>query len=180
MSGALLAAARAVAAVTPWATVLVLVFLLGHRLARGHVAARTFRLVWLVLALRLALPVDVSLPAAPVQVELPAAISEGQAPGAQTQPVPQAESSEAQAVPQQNGAVSLLTWQELAVALPYVWAAGALLFLAFHAGAYAVFLSQLCARLSTCLKRWKWTNCPMCWSTRRATARRGIFCMCSC
>ena len=54
MSGALLAAARAVAAVTPWATVLVLVFLLGHRLARGHVAARTFRLVWLVLALRLA------------------------------------------------------------------------------------------------------------------------------
>lgn len=56
MSGALLAAARAVAAVTPWATVLVLVFLLGHRLARGHVAARTFRLVWLVLALRLALP----------------------------------------------------------------------------------------------------------------------------
>lgn len=166
MSGALLAAARAVAAVTPWATVLVLVFLLGHRLARGHVAARTFRLVWLVLALRLALPVDVSLPAAPVQVELPAAISEGQAPGAQTQPVPQAESSEAQAVPQQNGAVSLLTWQELAVALPYVWAAGALLFLAFHAGAYAVFLSQLCAR------RRRETNDAVCSAVWLAFGRR--------
>lgn len=146
MTGALPAAARAVAAVTPWATVLALVLLLGRRLAGRRVAARTFRLVWLVLALRLALPVDVSLPAAPVQIELPLAASAQQAPGVQAPPGQQAESGAAQAAPQQSSAAAPFSWQELAVALPYVWAAGVLLFLAFHAGAYAVFLSQLCAR----------------------------------
>ena len=38
----------------------------GAQAGQGRVAAQTFRLVWLVLAIRLALPVDISLPAAPV------------------------------------------------------------------------------------------------------------------
>ena len=139
MSAALPAAARALAAVTPWVTALMLVCLLVRRLARGRVAAQTFRLVWLVLAIRLALPVDVSLPAAPVQMQLPAAAAAQASPGAQVD-------SARQAAPQEESGPAGLSWPELAVALPYVWAAGALVFLAFHAGAYVVFLSQLHAR----------------------------------
>lgn len=146
MSAALPAAARALAAVTPWVTALVLVCLLVRRLARGRVAAQTFRLVWLVLAIRLALPVDISLPAAPVQMQLPAAAAAQASPGAPEAPPVQQADSAGQAAPQEESGPAGLSWPELAVALPYVWAAGALVFLAFHAGAYVVFLSQLCAR----------------------------------
>lgn len=146
MSAALPAAARALAAVTPWVTALMLVCLLVRMLARGRVAAQTFRLVWLVLAIRLALPVDISLPAAPVQMQLPAAAAAQASPGAPEAPPAQQADSAGQAAPQEESGPAGLSWPELAVALPYVWAAGALVFLAFHAGAYVVFLSQLCAR----------------------------------
>lgn len=146
MSAALPAAARALAAVTPWVTALVLVCLLVRRLARGRVAAQTFRLVWLVLAIRLALPVDISLPAAPVQMQLPAAAAAQANPGAPEVPPAQQADSAGQAAPQEESGPAGLSWPELAVALPYVWAAGALMFLAFHAGAYVVFLSQLHAQ----------------------------------
>ena len=128
MSAALPAAARALAAVTPWVTALVLVCLLVRRLARGRVAAQTFRLVWLVLAIRLALPVDISLPAAPVQMQLPAAAAAQASPGAPEAPPAQQVDSAGQAAPQEESGPAGLSWPELAVALPYVWAAGALVF----------------------------------------------------
>ena len=104
MSAALPAAARALAAVTPWVTALVLVCLLVRRLARGRVAAQTFRLVWLVLAIRLALPVDISLPAAPVQMQLPAAAAAQASPGApEVPPAQQADSAASRRVSRRAG-----------------------------------------------------------------------------
>ena len=73
MSAALPAAARALAAVTPWVTALVLVCLLVRRLARGVWLPKRFDLCGWCWLSRLALPVDISLPAAPVQMQLPAA-----------------------------------------------------------------------------------------------------------
>ena len=118
MSAALPAAARALAAVTPWVTALVLVCLLVRRLARGRVAAQTFRLMWLVLAIRLALPVDISLPAAPVQMQLPAAAAAQASPGAPEAPPAQQVDSAGQAAPQDESGPAGLSWPELTVALP--------------------------------------------------------------
>lgn len=94
MSAALPAAARALAAVTPWVTALVLVCLLVRQAGQGACGCQTFRLVWLVLAIRLALPVDISLPAAPVQMQLPAAAAAQANPGApEVPPAQQADSA---------------------------------------------------------------------------------------
>ncbi len=145
----MMGAVQAVASITPWASLLVLLFMGVRKIwGRRSISARSFRLIWIVLALRLAIPVNISLPAAPVHVGF-AAPSSTQEPGYQPDDsalaLIEADGEQgALAQPVQNGGRAPLTWQEISVAAPYVWAAGVMLFLAFHAGAYALFFVRLC------------------------------------
>ena len=57
---------EAVLAVTPWLCALIAVLFAVRRMCDGRVRARTFRVIWFVVAVRAALPVQVTLPQAPV------------------------------------------------------------------------------------------------------------------
>ncbi|MEG1069429.1 MAG: hypothetical protein RSE27_04425, partial [Ruthenibacterium sp.] len=56
---------------TPWVSLILAILLMLRHFFGKKISARFFRLAWLVLALRLVLLVNVSLPQAPVQVPLP-------------------------------------------------------------------------------------------------------------
>ena len=90
-----------------------------RRWAGRHISPHFFHLAFLVLALRLAFPVDVSLPAAPVQVEMPAAITVA-ADAETAQPVPRTAQPQ-QKTEQQAVSLDLSAVWDL---LPYVWALG--------------------------------------------------------
>ena len=149
-------------AVTPWATALTLALLLVRRLAKGRVPARAWRAVWLVLALRLALPVDVSLPKAPVQMELPPALVQHQEaaprrqgtamPGreegiaavpAGVSPAQEGAAAPAPAPREQEPAARPAAQVDWAALLAVVWAAGAAVYLLAQLGVYAAFLAGL-------------------------------------
>ncbi len=149
-------------AVTPWATALTLALLLARRLAKGRVPARAWRAVWLVLALRLALPVDVSLPKAPVQMELPPALVQhqeaaprrqgtamhGQEEGIAAVPAGVGPAQEGTATPapvprEQEPAARPAAQVDWAALLAFVWAAGAAVYLLAQLGVYAAFLAGL-------------------------------------
>lgn len=63
----------AVVAMTPWAALLIVLLMALRRWGGKRLSARFFQLAFLILALRLALPVDLSLPDAPIHLELPIA-----------------------------------------------------------------------------------------------------------
>lgn len=155
---------RGLGAVTPWASALALALLLVRRLAKGRVPARAWRLVWLVLALRLALPVDISLPRAPVQMTLPPALAQREtaaprqemagvdvsAAGAEALPGAVGEGVPAPAPPGQTRAPAADTpaarpaaQVDWAALLALAWAAGAAGYLLVQLGIYAAFLSGL-------------------------------------
>ena len=138
-----------VLAVTPWATLLILA-LMGLRAAAGkRLSPRFFQLAFLVLAVRLALPVDFSLPAAPVRVELPATIEAEtvvEQPGLplieapqQFEPVPRPEVPGVPDIPA-KAARPAFPWAEV---LSAVWLAGATAFLMSHLAAYWHFCRSL-------------------------------------
>ena len=62
---------EAVLAVTPWLCALIAVLFAVRRMCDGRVRARTFRVIWFVVAVRAALPVQFTLPQAPAPFELP-------------------------------------------------------------------------------------------------------------
>lgn len=62
---------EAVLAVTPWLCALIAVLFAVRRMCDGRVRARTFRVIWFVVAVRAALPVQFTLPQAPASFELP-------------------------------------------------------------------------------------------------------------
>ena len=139
----------AVLTVTPWATLLILA-LMGLRAAAGkRLSPRFFQLAFLVLAVRLALPVDFSLPAAPVRVELPQSIEAetvAEQPGLplidapqQFTPLPRPEVPGVPAVPVPP-ARPAFPWAEV---LSAVWLAGAAAFLGWHLAAYGHFCRSL-------------------------------------
>lgn len=116
----------------PWTGGLIALLLVLRRRAKG-VSPHFFHLAFLVLALRLAVPVDVSLPRAPVQMEMPA-VTVAAAPAPQTQadvPAPQAS---APAAPELAD-----VWQ----VLPGVWALGAVCVLGLRLGAWGVYAAHL-------------------------------------
>ena len=134
----------AVLAVTPWAAGLILALLALRRAGRRVLSPRFFQLAFLLLALRLALPMDLSLAKAPVRVELPApraaasvlplpdeaAPSELPGPAAPTLPAPQHHSTRPDL-------------HTLAAGAALVWAAGALCFLTVRLAGYGRFCWQL-------------------------------------
>ena len=125
---------RSVWAVTPWATVLAALLLALRRPLDGRVPARAFRLAWFLLALRAALPVDLSLPHAPLAAPVPAPV---QLPAALPQvpmPVPLPGTPAAGAAPAALSLFGVLAW---------VWLAGAAAFLLAHLVSYAVYQMRL-------------------------------------
>lgn len=62
---------EAVLAVTPWLCALIAVLFAVRRMCDGRVRARTFRVIWFVVAVRAALPVQFTLPQTPASFELP-------------------------------------------------------------------------------------------------------------
>lgn len=128
-------------ALVPWTGGLIVGLLLLRRWAGRHISPHFFHLAFLVLALRLAFPVDVSLPAAPVQVEMPAAITVA-ADAKTAQPVPRT------AQPQQKTEKQAVSLDLSAVwdLLPYVWALGAVCTLGLRLGAYGVYTARLRSR----------------------------------
>ncbi len=132
-------------AVTPWATALAAALLLLRRLAR-RLPARAWRVVWLVVALRLALPADLSLPGAPLQMPAPAAVSAIYEQSEAARPAAEADEGAARgqaAARADREGIGAPALRALGQALPGLWAAGALAFLAWNGAAYGVF----CARL---------------------------------
>lgn len=63
----------AVLPVTFWGSVLIAALLVLRKVGQNHISPRFFRLAFLVVALRLAVPVDLSLPDAPVHLSVPSA-----------------------------------------------------------------------------------------------------------
>ena len=137
----------AVLAVTPWAAVLIGGLVLLRRYAK-RLSPRFYQLAFLVVALRLALPFDFSLPKAPVQIEIPYQLEEQQEfkeIPVQTVPMPnQPEGSLArpvQAAPvQKQNRADPMEWLRF---LPAVWFGGMALFLEFKLLSYGSFVLQL-------------------------------------
>ena len=121
---------RSVWAVTPWATVLAALLLALRRPLDGRVPARAFRLGWCLLALRVALPVDVSLPHAPLAAPVPAPV---------WQPLPQA----AVSMPAAPGAESPMAAPSIYQLLAWVWLSGTAAFLLAHLVSYGVYQVRL-------------------------------------
>ena len=128
-------------ALVPWTGGLIVGLLLLRRWAGRHISPHFFHLAFLVLALRLAFPVDVSLPVAPVQVEMPAAITVA-ADAETAQPVPRTAQPQ-QKTEQQAVSLDLSAVWDL---LPYVWALGAVCTLGLRLGAYGVYTARLRSR----------------------------------
>lgn len=62
---------EAVLAVTPWLCALIAVLFAVRQMCDGRVRARTFRVIWFVVAVHAALPVQFTLPQAPASFDLP-------------------------------------------------------------------------------------------------------------
>lgn len=65
----------AVVTMTPWAALLIVLLMTLRRWGGKRLSARFFQLAFIILALRLALPVDLSLPDAPIHLGLPIALA---------------------------------------------------------------------------------------------------------
>ena len=122
----------AVLSFTPWVSVLIAALLLIHK-SKAPLAARFYRGAWLLLALRCALPLTFSLPSfeAPIQVQLPLP---------QTGfflAAPAAGTAMAGEAVQGGGQMSLISVGAV------VWAVGAVCFLLWRFGSYALFTAQL-------------------------------------
>ena len=137
--------------VSLFTTVLIGALLLLIPLLTKRYRAKWRYVAWIVLALRLLIPVNFSLPQAPIRIELPelaAAVAEdspiresgGQAQAAE-QAAQEAQPADEQAAPQ-------LAAQPAPVHSPleiagWVWLAGVALFLLFQVGSYSLFLRRL-------------------------------------
>lgn len=106
-------------------SLVLLPLLLGSGAILGRYRAKSCYLLWLLLALRLLIPVEVPIPQAPVTVEVPAAVL----------PAPVGENAPGVALPQGQG-MPQLTFAEpgfsLADGLAAVWALGAVVVLCFQ------------------------------------------------
>ncbi|MEG1447531.1 MAG: M56 family metallopeptidase, partial [Ruthenibacterium sp.] len=134
---------------TPWVSLILAILLMLRRFFGKKISARFFRLAWLVLALRLIFLVNVSLPQAPVQVPLPiqtiTAPQNTQAQPPKTQVVMTLAAPQdgiTAASPEKTASHTVdITW--LAQILSIIWLCGAVLFLTFKLGAYAIFMVRL-------------------------------------
>ncbi len=135
----------AVLAVTPWAVVLIGALLWLRRAGRKRLSPRFFQLAFLLMALRLALPFDFSLPKAPVKAPMPTLVQQEleKAPPAMPemrleQKLPQAE-EQPRPVPATMPAPAEVhrNW------LPVLWLAGAAGFLSLRLAAYGAFCIRL-------------------------------------
>ena len=102
--------------------------------------------MWLVVALRLALPADLSLPGAPLQMPAPAAVSAIYEQSEAARPAAEADEGAARgqaAARADREGIGAPALRALGQALPGLWAAGALAFLAWNGAAYGVFCAQL-------------------------------------
>ncbi|MEG2165061.1 MAG: M23/M56 family metallopeptidase [Ruthenibacterium sp.] len=124
---------------TPWVSVILVILLLLRHFCSKKISARFFRVAWLVLALRLVLLVNISLPQAPVQLTLP--IQTVTAPQNTAEKTPKTQVVMTLSVPQTALPQEDIT--ALAQILPIIWLGGAALFLAFKLGVYAVFMFRL-------------------------------------
>lgn len=141
-------ALRAVVFMTPWVLLLILALMLLRRFLHRRISPRFFHLAWLILALRLAIPFDLSLPNAPVFVPLPDAVQSSAA--FENAAVPQeiGEGSDAPAPPsaltaQTSPAASDNGIRLVHTVVPVVWAGGAAVFFLFHFSAYLLFMHKL-------------------------------------
>ena len=131
----------AVLTMTPWTALLILLLMLLRRAAGHRLSPRFFQLAFLLLALRLALPVDFSLPDAPVQVELPGpavmqtqpVLQQPELPLMTVEPDPVPHPLPVPPEPEARGPVD---WASL---LPLVWLTGAAGFLLFRLAPYGAF-----------------------------------------
>lgn len=137
-------------AVTPWATALAVALLATRRLLGRRVSARAYRLIWLLLALRLALPADVSLPQAPLTLELPTATHPVAGDGGIAVPedgqvlmTPEGQTVAVVTPGPQAGQLSETGRVRIFRAAPWIWAGGAALFLAGSLAAYGAFWTKL-------------------------------------
>lgn len=120
---------EAVLAVTPWLCALIAVLFAVRRMCDGRVRARTFRVIWFVVAVRAALPVQFTLPQAPASFELP---EWGDKPvtvfrtasGAVGEVLPVTET----AAPVSLHAVLAFAWAAIAAGMAFVYAARWLIF----------------------------------------------------
>ena len=132
-----------VLAVTPWAGAAILILAGLRQLLKRRLSPRFFQLAFLVIALRLALPFDFSLPQAPVRVELPPAVEQMQ----QTEPDPLLPTVPVQQVTEPQHRPPVLPpeqpgtdWMRLAA---LVWMSGAVIVLCLNLGNYERFSLEL-------------------------------------
>ncbi len=140
---------RAVLFMTPWVLLIALALMLTRRFLHKKISPRFFQLAWLLVALRLALPFDLSLPGAPVVVPVPAAVqsaapAEAAAAQLHTAPLtPQTESAVFPAVPHAGSQMHPVLRFLSGTALPAVWGIGAAAFFLAHLAAYLLFIRRL-------------------------------------
>lgn len=142
----------AVLAVTPWAVGLIAVLLWLRRAGGRKLSPRFFQLAFLILAVRLALPVDLSLPDAPVKAPMPAAIQQELEKMTFAIPEISVEQAVAPAIAQPIPETAPQDLEPQAAApvkksqknlLPFLWFGGAILFLSAQLSMYAVFCIRL-------------------------------------
>lgn len=138
---------RAVLFMTPWVLLIALVLMLARRFLHKKVSPRFFQLAWLLVALRLALPFDLSLPGAPVVVPVPAAVQSA-APAAAAPlhtalPASQTESAVFPAVPHAGAQAHPALRFLFGTALPAVWGVGAASFFLAHLAVYLFLIRRL-------------------------------------
>ena len=140
---------RLVLSITPWVTLLIAALLMLRKALGGKISARFFRLAWLILALRIVLPFDITLPQPPIEIALPVTRTQisTAAPVQYMFTLPSQESvppltAPAIATPEIAAAQSFDITHIIAI-LPYLWLAGAVIFLAVRFISYAVFMRRL-------------------------------------
>ncbi len=131
--------------VTPWITLFIALLLLLRKTIGNKISARFFRLAWMILALRIVLPFDITLPQPPVEIALPvtrtvvsAALPAQYTVALPMQPMPPLTANAPEIIAAQSFDIT-----RLVAALPYLWLAGALIFLVLRFASYVVFMCRL-------------------------------------
>ncbi len=133
---------KEVLSITLWSSAFIAVLLCVRRLLSHRISAGFFRLAWLVLALRLAIPFNLEIKNPPVKIDVPAPIIKVQRADTAGDSAPQYQLSlneqPAEAAPKGGMDITIAVY-----AMPYVWGAGAALFMAARLCAYGIFRLSL-------------------------------------
>lgn len=124
---------------------LLLLLLFSRRISHSYTAKWSY-FVWLILAVRLVIPLNFTLPSAPVSIQVPARISQPitgtqtiSAASSQTAAVSSGAATVSSAVPALSAPSGISVMQILSI----VWICGIVLFLCFHFAGYFLFLHRV-------------------------------------